>query len=88
MNEPKPDYGAMNRQELRKDLEGYDFVTPTGEPLGPLLEPRMENLDPETVASICEDIEAKQFACLGGPLRSSTPWIELRRRVGAPGAWG
>jgi len=34
MNEPKPDYGAMNRQELRQDLEGYDFVTPTGEHSG------------------------------------------------------
>src|SRR5215204_841444 len=67
------------RQELRRDLGGYDFVTPTGEPLGPLLEPLMgENLDPETVASMCEDIEGKQFACLGGPLRNS-PWIELRR---------
>jgi hypothetical protein len=89
MNESKPDYGAMNRQELRQDLEGYDFVTPTGEPLGPLLDPLMgENLDPETVARMCEDIEAKQFACLGGPLRNSAPWIELRRRVGAPGSWG
>ena len=76
-------------QELRQDLEGYDFVTPTGEPLGPLLDPLMgENLDPKTVASMCEDIEAKQFACIGGPLGSSAPWIELRRRVGAPGPWG
>jgi hypothetical protein len=89
MNETKRDYGAMNRQELRQDLEGFDFVTPTGEPLGPLLDPLMgENLDPKTVASMCEDIEAKQFACVGGALRNSPPWIELRRRVGAPAAWG
>ena len=89
MNEPPKDYEAMNRQELRRDLEQYDFVTPTGDPLGPLLAPLMgENLDLKTVADICEDIEAKQFACLGGPLRSSIPWIEMRRRVGAPGSWG
>jgi hypothetical protein len=92
MNEPTPsklDYGAMSREELRKDLEQYDFVTPTGEPLAPLLDPLMkEELDPETVASICEGIEAKLFECRGGPLRNSLPWIELRRRVGAPGAGG
>ena len=90
MSEPtrKPDYGAMNRQELRKDLEQYDFVTRTGEPLAPLLDPLMiDNLDPKTAADICEGIEARQFECLGGPLRNSDPWIELRRRVGAPGAW-
>ena len=49
MSEPtrKPDYGAMNRQELRKDLEQYDFVTRTGEPLAPLLDFLMiDNLDP------------------------------------------
>ena len=47
MNEPKPDYGAMNRRELRQDLEGYDFVTPTGVPLAPFLDSLMkENLDP------------------------------------------
>ena len=79
----------MNRQELRQDLDGYDFVTPTGEPLGPFLDSLMkEDLDPKTVASACEGIEAMQFECQGGPLRNSAPWIELRRRVGAPGAWG
>jgi len=92
MNEPTgpaKDYGAMSRQELRADLEQYDFVTPTGEPLAPLLDSLMEeNLDPRTVADTCERIEAMNFECQGGPLRSSTPWIELRRRVGAPGAWG
>ena len=92
MNEPTgpaKDYGAMSRQELRADLEQYDFVTPTGEPLAPLLDSLMkENLDPKTVADTCEDIEARSFECQGGPLRNSAPWIELRRRVGAPGAWG
>jgi hypothetical protein len=89
MNQRKPDYAAMNRQELRQDLEGYDFVTPTGEPLAPLLDSLMEeNLDPKTVADICEGIEARNFKCQGGPLPNSAPWIELRRRVGAPGAWG
>jgi hypothetical protein len=82
MNESKPDYGAMNSQELRQHLEGYDFVTPTGEPLAPFLDSVMgENLDRKTVASICEDIEAKQFACLRGPLRNHGAWIELGRRV-------
>jgi len=38
-----------------------------------------ENLDPKTVANMCEDIEAKQFA-FAVALRNSTPWIELRRR--------
>ena len=47
-----------------------------------------ENLDPKTVPDMCEDIEAKQFACLGGPLRNSALWIELRRRDGAPGPVG
>ena len=57
MNESKPDYGAMNSQELRQHLEGYDFVTPTGEPLAPFLDSLMgENLDPKTVASICETV--------------------------------
>ena len=90
MSEPtrKPDYGAMNRQELRIDLEQCDFVTPTGEALAPFLDPLMkEDLDPKTVASICEGIEAMQFECQGGPLRNSVPWIELRRRLGAPSAW-
>ena len=90
MNETtEQDYGALNRQELRKDLERYDFVTPTGEPLAPFLDSLMkEDLDPETAAGICEDIEARNFECQSGPLRNSVPWIELRRRVGAPGAWG
>ena len=85
---PTKDYGSMNRQELRKDLEQYDFVTPTGDPLAPFLDSLMkETLDPKTVADTCEDIEAMNFECQGGPLRNSTPWIELRRRIGAPGAW-
>jgi hypothetical protein len=45
MNEPTgpvKDYGAVSRQELRMDLEQYDFVTPTGEPLAPLLDPPYE----------------------------------------------
>jgi hypothetical protein len=91
MSEPTPtkqDYGALNRQELRKDLEQYDFVTPSGEPLAPLLDSLMKDeLDPKSVASVCEGIEAKQFECQGGPLRNSDPWIELRRRVGAPVAY-
>ena len=79
----------MTRQELRKELEQYDFVAPTGEPLAPLLDSLMEeNLDPKTVADTYERTEAMNYKCRGGPLRSSTPWIELRRRVGAPGAWG
>jgi hypothetical protein len=87
--EPSKDYGAMSRQELCIDLEQYDFVTPTGVPLAPFLDSLMkENLDPKTVADTCEDIEAMSFECQGGPLRNSAPWIELRRRVGAPGAWG
>jgi hypothetical protein len=86
---PAKDFEAMTRQELRKDLEQYDFVTPTGEPLAPLLDALMkEDLDPKTVANTCENIEAMKFECQGGPLRNSLPWIELRRRVGAPGAWG
>ena len=92
MNEPagpSKDYGAMSRQELCIDLEHNDFVTPTGVPLAPLLDSLLkENLDPKTVADTCEDIEARSFECQGGPLRNSAPWIELRRRVGAPGAWG
>jgi hypothetical protein len=81
--------GAMSRQELCIDLDQYDFVTPTGVPLAPFLDSLMkENLDPKTVADTCEDIEARSFECQGGPLRNSAPWIELRRRVGAPGAWG
>jgi hypothetical protein len=88
MNEPPKDYEAMTRQELRKDLEQYDFVTSTGVPLAPFLDSLMkENLDSKTVADTCEDIEAMNFECQGGPLRNSAPWIELRRRVGAPGAW-
>ena len=31
MNEPLKDYEAMTRQELRKDLEQYDYVTPAGD---------------------------------------------------------
>ena len=86
---PAKDYGAMTRQELRKELEQYDFVAPSEEPLAPLLDSLMEeNLDPRTVAETCERIEAMNFECRGGLLRSSTPWIELRRRVGAPGACG
>jgi hypothetical protein len=92
MNEPtgpSKDYEAMTRQELRKDLEQYDFVTPTGEPLAPLLDTLMkENLDPKTVANTCQDIEAMKFECRGGPLPNSAAWIELRRRVGAPGRAG
>jgi len=93
MSEPtrptKLDYGAMNGHELRKDLEQYDFVTPTGEPLAPVLDSLMnEELDPKTVASICEDIEAQKYECQSGPLRNSAQWIELRRRVGAPGVSG
>ncbi len=89
MNGPPKDYEAMTRQELRKELEQYDFVAPSAEPLAPLLDPLMEeNLDPRTIAGTCKRIEAMNFECRGGPLRSSTPWIELRRRVGAPGAWG
>jgi len=89
MNEPPKDYEAMTRQELRKDLEQYDFVTPAGEPLAPLLDALMkEHLDPKSVADTCQDIEAQNFKSQGGPLRNSAPWIELRRRVGAPGAWG
>ena len=75
MSEPtrKPDYGAMNRQELRKDLEQYDFVTRTGEPLAPLLDSLMiDNLDPETAADICEGIEARQFECLAAPFAIPT----------------
>lgn len=91
MNEPigpSKDYGAMTRQELRKELEQYDFVAPGAEPLAPLLDALMkEELDPKTVADTCERIEAMNFECRGGPLRNSVPWIELRRRVGAPGAW-
>ena len=88
MNETSKDYGAMSRQELRRELEQYDFVAPAGEPLAPLLDPLMkQDLDPKTVADTCEGIEAMNFECRGGPLYNSVPWIELRRRVGAPGAW-
>ena len=65
MNEPTgpaKDYGAMSRQELRADLEQYDFVTPTGEPLAPLLDSLMEeNLDPRTVADTCEHMRTHQI---------------------------
>jgi hypothetical protein len=78
----------MTLRELRRDLEGYDFVAPTGEPLAPLLDSLLrEPLDPKIVADTCESIEAKQFECQGGPLGNSVPWIELRRRLGAPSAW-
>ena len=37
MNRPDPkEHGAMSRRELRADLEQYDFVTPTGQPLATL----------------------------------------------------
>jgi hypothetical protein len=32
----------MSREELRMDLEQYDFVTPTGEPFAPLLNSLMK----------------------------------------------
>ena len=58
MNEPtgpSKDYEVMTRQELRRDLEQYDFVTPTGVPLAPFLDSLMkENLDPMSVANTCE----------------------------------
>ena len=41
MTEPQrlaKNYGAMSRKELLMDLEQYDFVTPTGEPLAPFLD--------------------------------------------------
>jgi hypothetical protein len=89
MNKPPKDYEAMTRQELRKDVEQYDFVTPNGEPLAPLLDALMkEDLDPKSVSDTCQDIEAQSFKCQSGPLRNSAPWIELRRRVGAPAARG
>jgi hypothetical protein len=82
------DYGAMTPQELRKDLEGYDFVNPAGEPLAPLLDSLIkEPMDPKKIADTCESIEGKHFECQGGPLRNCDPWIELRRRLGAPSAW-
>jgi len=78
----------MSRQELRIDLEQYDFVAPTGVPLAPFLDFLMkETLEPQDVAGTCEDIEAMRFQCHGGPLRNVAPWIELRRRVRARGAW-
>ena len=78
----------MSRKELRMELEQYDFVALTGEPLAPLLDSLMkENLDPKTVADTCEAIEARKFECQGGPLHNAVPWKELRRRVGAEGAW-
>src|SRR5215208_6080233 len=72
MNESKPDYGAMNSQELRQHLEGYDFVTPTGEPLAPFLDSLMgENLDPKTLASIART--SRQNSLLIWGARFGTP---------------
>ena len=49
---------------------------------------RLDRASVQSIRPFAKDIEAMSFECQGGPLRNSAPWIELRRRVGAPGAWG
>ena len=88
-----PDLEVLSRDELVKELNRYGFESPTGAPfadaLAALLVIVQEESELTAAREVCETMESQyQFYCEGGPLTNVSQWIELRRRVGAPGAWG
>jgi len=80
----------VSREALRRELRDYDFESPTGASLDVLIAPLMQaDVNQNTARKICDDIERNyRFYGEAGPLSNAAPWIELRRRVGAPGVWG
>jgi hypothetical protein len=41
-----------------------------------------------TLEELCDRLEAYEFECLGGELKNTVEWSELRRRLGTPsGRW-
>jgi hypothetical protein len=42
-----------------------------------------------TAEELCDRLKAYEFECLGGSLKNTVEWIELRRHLGTPSPrWG
>jgi hypothetical protein len=79
----------LGRDELSAELIGYAFVSPTGASFADLLARLQFGLEAHEARAFRDAMESQyQFYCEGAPLTNVVQWIELRRRVGAPGVWG
>jgi len=87
MTAAKTELAVASREALGRELRDHDFESPAGVSLDVLIAPLMQgDLDANTARKICDDIERNyRFYGEEGPLRDAVSWIELRRRVCAPG---